>query len=268
MHAIIVDRNINNLRNKIQIICNMIWIIYNKIRIIYNMIWIIYNKMRIIYKNRKIQLSITFANIILIVPIMVLYLIIFAIIVIAFMALGLSCTEMGLLFTEKDLLFTENGLLFTEKVPVNNSTISSSNFGVILKNITNRLLIYLFIMLVVVDLSALILDRYVYKHILVTIENFEKLAPFTDVRKDFIEDKAKSSGISKLYPEKLLIFGVIFILLEIFSKLFSDNGQGLIVILVGISMVLTSIGIWKYLSFKADKSDNNSDFEAMIFSKR
>ena len=92
------------------------------------------------------------------------------------------------------------------------------------------------------------------------IKNFEKLAPesFTDNRRDFIEDKANSPEHSKLYPERLLVFGVIFILLEIFSKLFSDDGQDLNLLLVGISMVLISIGIWKYLSFKADKS--KSDF--------
>lgn len=200
------------------------------------------DKLRIFIRKKFIEFSITLSRWVYAAPIITLYFIILAIIVAALMD-----------------IFTVNipGIISN---PSNNSTIFSLNPEKISKDIINKLLIYFFIMLGVVDLSILVLDRYVYKHIYTSIKNFEKLAPesFTDNRRDFIEDKANSPEHSKLYPERLLVFGVIFILLEIFSKLFSDDGQDFNLLLVGISMVLISIGIWKYLSFKADKS--KSDF--------
>lgn len=207
----------------------------------------ILKKLRIYRKKRIIGFSITLSRWVYAAPIITLYFIILAIIVAALMD-----------------IFTVNipGIISnpSNNSTINNSTIFSLNPEEISKDIINKLLIYFFIMLGVVDLSILVLDRYVYKHIYTSIKNFEELAPesFTDERRDFIEDKANSPEHSKLYPEKLLVFGVIFILLEIFSKLFSDDGQDLKVLLVGISMVLISIGIWKYLSFKAD--NKNIDF--------
>ena len=211
-------------------------------------------------KRKKIEFSITMARWAYVWPIVTLYFIILAIIIIVICGIILAFID---IFSPNDL-----SKIISEDVTSN------------IKKMTGVLLLYFFIMLGIVDLSILVLDRYVYKHISKTMEEFDKSLSsgrfeefdkslssgrFEDDRRDFIDKKAKCPEHSKSYPEKVLVFGVIFILLEIFSKLFGDATPDYKLLLVGISMVLISIGIWKYLSFKSDK---NSDFEAMIFSKR
>ena len=205
---------------------------------------ITYKGIKIFFINKKIEASISLARLVYVAPIITLYLIILAIIILALKEI----------FILKEIFRFE---IFIFKIPTGISKSPISNV------ILGKLLIYFFIMLGVADLSILVLDRYVYKHIFNNIEDFKILAPgyFTDGRQQFIERKAKSPKHSRLYPEKLLVFGVIFILFDTFYKLFMNHNPDLKLLLVGISMVLISIGIWKYISFKADEFDEKSDFD-------
>lgn len=156
--------------------------------------------------------------------------------------------------------------------PQNNLTILVNivNFFTSLDKYT--ILVTFFIMLGIVDLTILVLHRYVYKHIDNLISDLNKLAPdyFSDSREIIITKEMKKPNESKLYPERLLIFGIVIILLDFASQLLNHEVElDLKIILIGISMVLISIGIWKYLSFQADefvekseskdKSDRNSE---------
>ena len=179
-------------------------------------------KYRIFCKNKIICVALSLANLIYVIPMFMLFVITFALIVV--LVLGPVIPEYPIVSEKYTILVT------------------------------------FFIMLGIVDLSILVLHRYVYKHINNLILDLNELAPeyFSDSREIIIKREMDKPNESKLYPERLLIFGVVIILLDFAYKLLTDEVPDLKIILVGISMVLISIGIWKYLSFKADEFDRNS----------
>lgn len=203
-------------------------------------------KFSIYSKKKIIRVALFFADLVYVGPMIVLY-------------------TIGLIFISVSLfeLFPSIVSILSEKIP--------GEYFKSIFEIKFDILVTFFIMLGIVDLSILVLHRYVYKHISNLILDLNKLAPgyFSDSREIIIKNEEKNPNETKLYPERLLIFGIIIILLDIASKLFKDNGHDLKIILIGISMVLISIGIWKYLSFQADefvekseskdKSDRNSE---------
>lgn len=203
----------------------------------------------IYYKKQKICFALFLANIMYVIPMIALFFIIFIFIVVSIL---------GLLIPN---LIDDPRNIFTIIV----------NYLIGLKNVQYDILVTFFIMLGVVDLTILVLHRYVYKHIDNLISDLNKLAPdyFSDSRQIIIDEEMNKPNESKLYPERLLIFGIVIILLDFASKLLNHKVElDLKIILIGISMVLISIGIWKYLSFQADefvekseskdKSDRNS----------
>lgn len=98
--------------------------------------------------------------------------------------------------------------------------------------IAKKLLVYFFIFLALIDLNALVIKFHV--HPLLT--------------GDAIPPQSE-----KIYLETLLVFGIIIIILDIFSKLFTENSQNLPLMLISSSIVLISISVWKYYSLKSEK---------------
>ena len=212
-------------------------------------------KFGIIFKKKVICFALFLANLMYVLPMLALFIIIFIFVVVCVLE---SVTPT--LIADPQILESVTPTLIAD--PQNKVTILVNYF--ITLEIYNILLTF-FIMLGIVDLSILVLHRYVYKHIYNLILDLNKLAPgyFSDSREIIIRKEVDKPNESKLYPERLLIFGVVIILLDFAHKLLSDTTLDftldLKIILVGISMVLISIGIWKYLSFKADESDRNSE---------
>jgi len=125
-------------------------------------------------------------------------------------------------------LFNYNFPIFLDQDPLNDAAVE-------------KLLIYFFIFLAIIDLNGLVFKHYVHP---------------------FISGKNIGSSFSeKRYLEKLLVFGAIIILLDMFPKLFKDDNNNIYLayILFAVSFVIISIGIWKFLSIKAEKYVQKSD---------
>jgi len=99
------------------------------------------------------------------------------------------------------------------------------------KAIAEKLLVYFFIFLALIDLNALVLKFHVRP-----LLTGDPIPPQSEKR----------------YLETLLVFGVIIIILEIFSKLFTVNNQSLPLILISSAIILISISVWKYYSLKSE----------------
>lgn len=126
------------------------------------------------------------------------------------------------------------GLLSMKEIFSTSTIINEAKISI---EIIDKLIIYFFLMLALIDFSILILQEYVRPLVIPTEE-------------PTMEEKCFRN---KIYLEKLMIFGMILIILDIFSKIFSNgNDQDIKTVLIGVSIVIISIGIWKYLSFKAE----------------
>lgn len=99
------------------------------------------------------------------------------------------------------------------------------------KDVAEKLLVYFFIFLALIDLNALVLRFHV---------------------RPLLTGNPIPPQSEKRYLETLLVFGVIIIILEIFSKLFTENNQSLPLILISLSIILISISVWKYYSLKSE----------------
>ena len=133
------------------------------------------------------------------------------------------------------IIFAFGFFSVTEVFTYNNYSFSI-NTSEISVGIADKLLVYFFIMLALVDFGTLILQEYVRPLL------FPPNEPPLELK--YLKHK--------MYLEKLMVFGIIIIVLDTFSKIFTSKNQDSTNILIGVSLLLISISIWKYLSLKAE----------------